>query len=54
MKYDMPRDLWFCVGYDGEGCDHEVTSEEWHKTLRPIGFIDGDITFNKMNGGDAR
>jgi hypothetical protein len=44
MKEDLPRDLWMCVGYDGEGCDFEVTNEEWFATFKTIGTL-GEITW---------
>jgi hypothetical protein len=46
MNEDLPRDLWMCHGYDGEGCNYTVTNEEWHKTFRTIGYIDdGEFGF---------
>src|SRR5579859_5021422 len=28
MRLDFARDTWTCAGWDGEGCDHAVRSED--------------------------
>jgi hypothetical protein len=42
MHFDLPCDKYVCRGFDGEGCEYEVTNEEWYATFKPIGYIDND------------
>lgn len=37
MHYQKSHDWWTCPGYDGEGCEYRVTSEE---TWTPLGTVD--------------
>ncbi len=41
MHHDFATDQWVCQGWDGEGCPHLVTAEEWLAGARPMGAADG-------------
>ena len=41
MHFDFPVDRWTCPGWDGEGCDHTVRSEDQDWTY--LGTTDGPV-----------
>lgn len=43
MSFDFAADAWRCAGWDGEGCDYRVTSEQQDWTA--LGQAAGPVTW---------